>query len=376
MDGTNPKFSLARSNPKSVAVHAPIPLVSIIVPARNEEDVIGDCLGSLSKQQDVAFEIILVDDGSTDRTGEIARSVPGLDVIPARPLPNGWTGKNNACWTGAIWAKGEWLLFTDADTIHEPHALRTALNDAAESQAQMVSFSPKQILGSIWEMMVMPVIFAELARQYPPVKVRDPNSRIAAANGQFLLVEAKTYRELGGHEFVRNDILEDVALAKRFKSSGKKIFFDYGGDVVRTRMYRSLKQLIEGWTKNLALLFPRSLLKSISNSAELIILLCAAITVYDAIADPIHRHLAVSMITLVAVYSRLVVLAQRAHFGWWPSLLAPLGRLFFIILLLRSYIQSKVKKRIQWKGREYQQCIDADAPGLVPPKAPPAEYTL
>src|SRR5271155_5404670 len=337
---------MSRPNPKLIAVHGPLPLVSIIVPARNEEDVIGACLESLSRQQDVAFEIILVDDASTDRTAEIARSVSGVDVIPARPLPQGWTGKNNACCTGAMWAKGDWLLFTDADTIHEPHALLTALNDASESHSQMVSFSPKQILGSIWEKMVMPVIFAALARQYPPNKVRDPNSSIAAANGQYLLVEAKSYRELGGHEYVRSEILEDVALAKRFKCSGKKIYFDYGGDVVRTRMYRSLKQLIEGWTKNLALIFPKSLLNALANSAELIILICAAVPLYEAILDSSHRHLAVSTIAFIAIYFRLVVLAQRAHFGWGPSLFAPLGRLFFIILLLRSNIQSKVKKRI------------------------------
>src|SRR5580704_4029414 len=232
------------------------PVVSVIVPARNEEVCLGNCLESLVAQTGVAFEIIVVDDHATDRTREIAASFAGVRVIEARPLPEGWTGKNNAVFTGAREARGEWLLFTDADTVHLPGSLAGALKEARENGAELLSYSPEQIAVTFWEMATLPVVFAELARQYSPSKVSDPASSIAAANGQYILIRRDTYDAVGGHAAVAGNILEDVALARAVKSSGRKIRFRYAADRVRTRMYRNYRQLRDGWTKNLALLFP------------------------------------------------------------------------------------------------------------------------
>ncbi len=242
----------------------PIPEVSIIVPARNEEASLGDCLRSLVSQNGVSFEIIVVDDGSTDRTREIAEDFATVQantrvnvrVISPGPLPPGWTGKNNAVVAGAGVARGEWLLFTDADTVHVPGSLARALAEAKREKADLLSYSPEQIVVSVAERVVMPVVFAELASQYPPAKVCDECSGIVAANGQYILVRRAAYDVAGGHAGVANEILEDVALAKAFRREGRRVFFRYGGDAVRTRMYRNWAQLREGWTKNLALLFP------------------------------------------------------------------------------------------------------------------------
>src|ERR1035437_4233858 len=144
------------------------PTVSVIVPARNEESCLADCLASLTTQSDGAFEIRVVDDHSTDRTREIALSFPAVRVIEAAPLPSGWTGKNNAVTTGARQARGEWLLFTDADTVHLPGSLAGALKEAQENGAELLSYSPEQIAVTFWEMATLPVVFAELARQYSP----------------------------------------------------------------------------------------------------------------------------------------------------------------------------------------------------------------
>src|SRR6202035_2026822 len=160
------------------------PTVSVIVPARNEETCLGACLESLVAQTGVAFEIIVVDDHSTDRTREIAQSFPGVRVLGAGPLPGGWTGKNNAVTAGARQARGQWLLFTDADTVHISGSLARALAEAAENNAELLSYSPQQIAVTFWEMATLPVVFAELARQYPPSIVSDPASPLAAANGQ------------------------------------------------------------------------------------------------------------------------------------------------------------------------------------------------
>jgi len=181
--------------------------VSVILPARNEEACLADCLQSLATQSGVSFEIIVVDDHSTDRTREIASSFPGVRVIEAGPLPNGWTGKNNAVTAGARQAQGEWLLFTDADTVHLPGSLAAALREAQENGAELLSYSPEQIAVTFWEMAVLPVVFAELARQYSPSKVSDPNSPIAAANGQYILIRRETYDAVGGHAAIAGNIL-------------------------------------------------------------------------------------------------------------------------------------------------------------------------
>jgi len=186
--------------------------VSIIIPARNEEANLGSCLESLVGQPGVSFEIIVVDDHSTDRTREIASSLPGVRVIDAGPLPVGWTGKNNAVAAGARVSRGEWLLFTDADTLHLPGSLVRALSEAQESGTEMLSYSPEQIAITFWEKAVLPVVFAELARQYPPAEVSDPNSTAVAANGQYILVKRSAYDAVGGHAAVASSILEDVAL--------------------------------------------------------------------------------------------------------------------------------------------------------------------
>src|ERR1700693_1250529 len=142
--------------------------VSVVIPARDEESCVGDCLQSLVSQAGVPFEINVVDDHSTDRTREIAQSFPGVRVINAAPRPQGGTGKNNAVTSGARQSRGEWLLFTDADTIHTPGSLARALAEAQDNNAELLSFSPEQIAVTFWEMATLPVVFAELSRQYSP----------------------------------------------------------------------------------------------------------------------------------------------------------------------------------------------------------------
>src|SRR5262249_21736626 len=155
-----------------------------------------------------------------------------------------------------------WLLFTDADTVHKPGSLARAVAEAEGHHAALLSYSPEQEVRTFWEKAVMPVIFAELAATYPPQKVNEPASPIAAANGQYLLITREAYDAVGGHAKIASDLLEDVAMARLVKVSGRKIFFRYGGDAVRTRMYRSWSHMKEGWTKNLALLFRRPIWKA------------------------------------------------------------------------------------------------------------------
>lgn len=207
-------------------------------------------------QTGVEFEVIVVDDGSTDRTRQIAESFANVRVIEAGSLPQGWTGKSHAAFTGAQQARGEWLLFTDADTVHKPGSLARGVAEAREHGAALLSYSPEQEVHGLAQRALMPLVFAELACQYKPREVCDPASATAAANGQYLLISREAYEAIGGHSAVAGDLLEDVALARAVKRSGRKLRFRFGGDAVRTWMYRSFAQMREGWTKNLALLFP------------------------------------------------------------------------------------------------------------------------
>ncbi len=352
--------SLPAALPQFAISEISIPEVSIIVPARNEEASVGPCLESLTAQTGVAFEIIVVDDGSTDRTREIAESFAGVRVISAGPLPAGWTGKNNALVAGAKAARAPWLLFTDADTVHLPGSLARALDEAKQERADLLSYSPEQVVVTFAERAVMPVIFAELAAEYPPHKVREQISRqsseersgqrarIAAANGQYILVRRAAYDAAGGHAAVATEILEDVALARLFRNAGQPVYFRYGGDAVRTRMYRNWPQLREGWTKNLALLFPQSGRLAMQS---LVLWFAAWVALGFAVFGAASQHflwIAFAVLWLL-VYRRI----GAANFATANNLIAiACGLPMFAYLLLRSR-KAHANGKVSWKGRAY-----------------------
>ena len=328
------------------------PELSVIVPARNEEASLGTCLESLVEQKGVSFEIIVVDDGSGDGTRKIALSFPGVRVIDPGPLPDGWTGKNNAVTAGAREARGDWLLFTDADTVHLPGSLARAVAEAKESNAALLSYSPQQEVHSFWEKAVMPVIFAELAATYRPSKVCDPASPVAAANGQYLLVTRDAYEAVGGHAAVGTSLLEDVALARAVKASGRKIRFRYGADAVRTRMYRSLPELVEGWTKNLPLLFPAAERLAMLRLAEFLLISGnAGLAISAGLGERPKTAVAAATVATLS-YVLHLKRVRKAHFRWDANLISVFGLPLFSYLLLRSVL-CYGRGRVSWKGRTY-----------------------
>ena len=333
------------------------PQISVIIPARNEEENLAACLASLTTQTGVDFEIIVVNDQSTDRTPEIARSFPTVRLIEAGPVPAGWTGKNNAVATGARAAHGSWLLFTDADTVHLPGSLSRALEEAKENKADLLSYSPRQIAVTFWEMAVLPVVFAELGRQYPLNKVSDPASPIAAANGQYLLIRREVYEAVGGHAAVASSILEDVALASAVKSSGYKIRFRYAADAVCTRMYRNFRQLREGWTKNLALLFPTPAKRALKIAS----LWMSTWVMVGALELWGRGHWWDGAAIAPLLY--LTMRLKRSNFTWSASILGALfGIPAFAYLLVRSQ-RAHANNKIAWKGRTYEAKVNLPTTG-------------
>jgi glycosyltransferase involved in cell wall biosynthesis len=246
--------------------------ISAIVPARNEEQSIAACIDSLLAQPEV-IEILVVDDQSSDRTAEIVRErisaeqslnaeacldagthlneQPRLKMLATGGVPQGWVGKNNAAAEGAKVASQAWLLFMDADAELLPGACTRAREIANESGAGLISFSPEQITLKWYEKALIPFIYCRLAKKFSYDAVNNPKSRVAAANGQFLMMHRSVYDAIGGHASVAGEVLEDVAIAKRVKAAGYGVRFGSGAGVVRTRMYRSFGAMWKGWEKNL-----------------------------------------------------------------------------------------------------------------------------
>jgi glycosyltransferase involved in cell wall biosynthesis len=228
--------------------------ISAIVPVRNEEASIAACVDALLQQPEI-LQVIIVNDQSTDRTAEIVRqrmaSEPRLQLLEISELPAGWVGKNNAAAHGANLATQAWLLFVDVDAEVLPGACAKALADADESNAGLVSFSPEQVTNNWYEKALIPFIYLRLAKKFSYAAVNNPKSRVAAANGQFLMLHRSVYDAIGGHASVSGEVLEDVALAKRVKAAGYGLHFGPGTGLVRARMYRSFAAMWEGWRKNL-----------------------------------------------------------------------------------------------------------------------------
>jgi glycosyltransferase involved in cell wall biosynthesis len=344
------------------------PDVSIIIPARNEEASLGACLASLVTQPFVRPEIVVVDDHSSDRTAEVAGRFEGVKVVKAPELPAGWSGKCHAMSCGAAEAKGKWLLFTDADTVHLPGSLARALAEAAETGAELLSYSPAQDVEGFWEQAVMPVVFAELATAYPPREVCDPSSPAAAANGQYLLISRDAYDAVGGHAACAGTLLEDVALARLVKQSGRAIRFRFGGDVVRTHMYRGLEELREGWTKNLALLFPDARRRSARRAGEFALIAGAGLAALVA-AIRGERKTAIAAAAIAGgAYARFLRRIRKAHFGALAEAASIAGLPVFAYLLARSERKYRTGQPIRWKGRDYEPATSeserADSAGM------------
>ena len=337
----------------------PPPIVSAIVPARNEEETITAAVESLAAQPEI-LEVLVVNDQSTDRTSDVLQSLSArfskLWCLETGELPEGWVGKNYALSKGAAAAKGHWLLFTDADAVHLPGSTGRALETAAEQDAAVVSYSPEQVMKTWSEKALIPFVYARLAQNFSYADVSDPSSPAAAANGQFFLIRRDAYEAIGGHRSVAGEVLEDVALARRAKRAGYKLYFAPGESIVRVRMYRTFAAMWQGWTKNLYPLLGGSRKSAFAELRSVVpwipLLLLPLGAAY-------HVFAWVGLVLLAGRHAVYAGVLRRNRFPVSGILYYVPGVALYAAALVAS-ARRYARGTVSWKGREYPVGIGGD----------------
>jgi chlorobactene glucosyltransferase len=342
------------------------PPLTVIIPARNEAANIARCVASLVRSEYPALEIIVVDDHSADDTSRVAVDAGAGDarlrVVHAPDLPPGWLGKQWACAHGVSLAHGRVLCFTDADTVHAPDLHARSVRALLDRRADVLSVAGMQELGTFWERLVQPQIFALLFARYGGTEIVSHATKPedVIANGQYMLFQRTAYDALGGHASVRGKVAEDLALAMRAKGQGMRVHFIRGLEQLSTRMYSSLGALIRGWMKNVyaggieALPAGRTfrLVYPLILFAPLIAWLAPPVAgVFWAVgyvSDSVGTW-AIAASVVLFVWWLLVygALARRP----WYAVLAPLGNLVLAYIFMRSIARGT---SVEWKGRAYQ----------------------
>ena len=342
------------------------PLVSVIVPARNEAHNIARCVTSILSTTYPNLELIVVDDSSTDGTAQIAREAaqrdPRARFITSPPLPEGWFGKQWACATGAKVAHGSVLQFTDADTVHGADLVTRSMNAMRRTRAQLFSVAGRQELGGFWEKVIQPQIFMILSMRYGGTEsiTQSTNVRDKIANGQCIFVTHDSYNAIGGHASVRTSVAEDLMLAQRFFAARKRVVIVLGVNQLSTRMYASLREIISGWRKNV---FAGGLdsvpFGKVGRTLFPLFLLMPPLM---ELLPPLALALAATGLATSGTLLLWAAISGTATLVWWIvayvtirenplyALAYPLGALVLLWIFLTAVIRGR---RVRWKGRTY-----------------------
>lgn len=342
------------------------PLVTVIVPARNEARNIERCVTSILAATYPNIELIVVDDSSTDSTSDIARQAAGSDprvtIVRNEPLPESWFGKQWACATGARLARGGVLQFTDADTIHAPDLVTRSVNAMVRTDADLFSIAGRQELGGFWEKVIQPQVFTILSMRYGGTESVNESTLVSnkIANGQCIFVKRESYEAIGGHASVRSSVAEDLMLAQCFFAARKKVVLMLGVDQLSTRMYASLGEIIRGWRKNVfaggldsvpfgrvgRTLLPLALL--LPPLMELLPLLALLLAVLGMPTGAGLLMWATISTAATLVWWLVVYITVKENPLY--ALAYPLGALILLYIFITAVIRGR---RVSWKGRTY-----------------------
>jgi chlorobactene glucosyltransferase len=350
----------------------PPPLCSILIPAKDEEGRIRNCLQSALDQDYPNFELIAIDDRSTDRTGaimdEMAAADPRLRVLHIQPgsLGPGWTGKNNALFQATKIARGKWLLFVDSDVLLEPSALTRTLTVSAYKKYDLFSVLPKLETHTLWESLVIPLCSAAAASMYLiAFNNNDKRNFGAFANGQFMLTTREAYDKIGGHETVKDRFCEDTEIARLMKESGLRPRISMGDDVCAVRMYNSLPNIIKGWSR-IYYAAKVGQKKHIIGAINFVVMNC--FTVYPVLIYGIWRAmhprgnmldgawLGASLVHWVIMTFVLSMMYRWSRNSPWYAFLFPLGGPILLWTLIKA-LRMCITKKVEWRGTTYSHTM-------------------
>ncbi len=349
---------LVRLEPVSHKLDDP-PLVSVCVPARDEERGIVACLESLLDQDYPRFEVIVVNDHSTDRTGELIRELAGKDsrliALDGKDLPQGWLGKPFALHQAFQKSKGDVLLFTDADPVFKPYALSTAVSTMRDEGLDALTLMPQAEFGSFWERAVQPVIFGFIASLTRFRKVNSPDHKSAMGFGAFLMFTRSAYQAIGGHEGGKADVLEDVLIAKRLKKAGLKLLVADAKCLFSIRMYYGFREIWNGWRKNMFLAMKRSVFRALYyiSMVLMFVLTPYLVLIWNLAEGTGLLWIGLSLFGVTMVFTAKLKTCDEMGLGRLNACLFPIGGVVMAAIMLNSMIQTLVFSRTEWRGRIY-----------------------
>jgi chlorobactene glucosyltransferase len=338
-----------------------LPFVSVLIPARNEERSIRECVESLLIQNYKKFEVIVLNDNSEDGTGmileELKKKYEELKVVNGKHLPAGWSGKNYACHQLYKASEGEYILFTDADTVHFKDSILNSVTRAINRKADLYTLIPKMTLNSFAEKMIMPGIHFTsftLLPYYLAEKLKSP--AFAMGVGPFLLFKRDAYEAIGGHEGVKNDLVEDVRLAKNIKRFGYKVVVNKGLDILSCRMYQSFKEIWEGFSKNI---FPGMNYSSLTLFSVFFVYLILFFVPFAGVPVTLitgNDYLMYNFLyQVVLLLIMRVVINSSFKLGFISAVFHPAGVLIISMIGFNSWRWNKTGKGSLWKGRTYSK---------------------
>ncbi len=335
------------------------PRVSILLPARNEELNIRPCVLSLLNQDYPHYQVVVLDDNSTDDTLKILRSIGGyedrLRIIEGEPLPEGWVGKNWACHQLAGAADGDLLLFTDADTRHQEGALREAVAFMFGENLEVLSVIPRQEVVTLSEKLLVPIFLWSILSFLPLFLAYRLKARMLSATvGQFMIFRREAYFRLGGHESVKEAVVDDLAIGRRAKACGLRWRLVKGSEYVSCRMYRNLREVNEGFSKNLFSVFNYNLPLYIFIWIWVSLVFCEppVILVLALVGTTWSSAVIYRCVALILMSLALWGLSNRVYgFPLRYALLYPLSVALTLVVAARSLVLA-FSGNAQWKGRK------------------------
>ncbi|KAF6246617.1 glycosyl transferase [Nitrosopumilus sp. b3] len=340
------------------------PKVSIILPARNEEEFIGKCLDSLIDQDYKNYEIIVIDDSSDDNTQKIifqyAENHSNVIPVIARPKPEGWMGKNWACMEGYKKATGELLLFTDADTKHSRNVISLSVAHLISFNLDALSAIPKMLTFDFWTKVTLPMISTFLHSRFSALNVNNPEKKTGYFFGSFFILKKDTYENVGMHEGVKHEIIEDGALGKKVKESGHKMKMVRGDHLIEAVWARDKNTLWNALKRLMVPLYLQSAKIAIGIFFAVAFLLFVPFPIFAASAfipaeEISSRILCISAgIASLLIYIGAVIEAKMGlHLRLVDAMFAPLGSLVVVLGFLSGLLQAKRSESVMWRGRSY-----------------------